>query len=784
MNATLPSSLPANFRTSLPRLTRRGFLQSGGALIVSLASPRIHAQATNPTMPARNISIASWLELRDDGTIIVRTGRTEIGTGMSGFYPQIIAEELCVHPSTIRLIMGDTDRTPDGGYSAGFLTGADNLRKVGAYTYQALLRLASKKLRVPVASLIVEEGIVCGADQKISYADLVRNQRLDLTIPVSGDLATVDAKAWNGLAGLDGLTVLGNPPTRPVGKYKYIGTSNPMPGIPDKVTGRTQWTCDVSLPNMLHARMVRPPTLGSTLIAAGKIDNTAYPTAQLIVKHNLVAVVSPNEWEAVSASQAVAADMKWSEWSGLPTSDKLTEALRSYKWSKPSEAKGSVEETAAAFGAAAKKLSATYEQPYVKHAPIGPYVAVADVRLDGSATIWSHSANSQGLRAQIANTLSTTIDKVVVRWLDHAGQFGRTTFGGDGAEGDAAILSQLTGRPVRVQWTLQDDFAWSASSPGWVEDIACSLDANNRITALKSSFYSGQSNDARIVGAILAGMPTIQSRPDYWIATEWPYDRIPHRHEEVFGMPNLGSDSPSGVGMRGLIMRTPGQRQQNFALESLINEAAAATHTDPIDFRLAHISDSRLIDLIHATAKAADWQPRPSPNPNPRKTDGTQLHGRGMCLMIRQNACWVGIAEIVITPSTGVIQVTKFTIGADPGKIINPPQLERCMLSGVVMGISEALKEEVTFDTGRITSTIWSSYKILTMAEMPEIKTVQISHDDKGYGGGSEAANAVCPPAVAAAFHDATGIHPRRIPLTPAYVTQLLNRNPTTPAKS
>ncbi|MCU1321819.1 MAG: twin-arginine translocation pathway signal protein [Acidobacteriaceae bacterium] len=773
MNVTLPSSIPTSSRALLPRLTRRGFLQSGGALIVSLATPRLGAQAPQASS-SRSISIASWLELRDDGAIIVRTGRTEIGTGMSGFYPQIIAEELCVRPDTIRLIMGDTDRTPDGGYSAGFLSGADNLRKVGAYTYQALLRLASKKLRAPVDSLTVEDGIVSSNEQKISYTDLVRNQRLDLTIPVSGGTASVDPKSWNGLSGLDGLVVLGNPPTRPMSKYKIVGTSNPMPGIPDKVTGRTQWTCDVTLPNMLHARMVRPATLGSTLLSVGTLDKTIFPNAQVIVKKNLVAVVSPNEWEAVSASQTLAANTRWTNWAGLPTSDKLTEALRSHKWATPPEGKGSTEETVAALSASARQVSATYEQPFIKHAPIGPFVAVADVHADGSVTVWSHSANSQGLRAQIANTLSISVEKVVVRWLDHAGQFGRTTFGGDGAEGDAVILSQITGKPVRVQWTLQDDLAWSASSPGWVEDIACGLDANNHITALKSSFYSPQSNDARIVGAILAGMPTLQPKPGYWVATEWAYDRIAHRREEVYGMPNLGDDSPNGVGMRGIIMRTPGQRQQNFALESLLNEAAAATGTDPIAFRIRHTSDQRLIDLIHATAKAAEWQPRPSPNPNPRGTEGNQLHGRGMCLMVRQNACWAGIAEIIVTPSTGVIQVTRFTIGADPGKIINPRQLERCMLSGVVMGISEALKEETTFDTGKITSTLWTSYKILTMAEMPEIKTVQISRDDKGYGGGSEAANAVCPPAIAAAFHDATGIHSRRIPLTPAYVTRLL----------
>jgi CO/xanthine dehydrogenase Mo-binding subunit len=775
MNVKLPSSLPATPQEHLPRLTRRGFMQSGGALIVTLATPRIRAQGTNPATPSRNIAVASWLELRDDGTIIVRTGRTEIGTGMSGYYPQIIAEELCVRPDIIRLIMGDTDSTPDGGYSAGFLSGADNLRKVGAYTYQALLQLASKRLRIPIESLAVEDGIVAGNAQKISYTELVRNQQLDLVIPVSGPAAIVDPTEWNGIKGLDGLTVLGNPPTRPISKYKVVGTSNPMPGIPDKVTGRTQWTCDVTLPNMLHARMVRPSTLGSTLISVGKLDKAAYPTADVIVKKNLVAVVSPNEWEAISASQAIAADTKWTEWAGLPTSDKLTEALRSYKWTTPSDSKGSAEDTASAFNVAAKKISATYEQPFMKHAPIGPFVAVADVRSDGSVTVWSHSANSQGLRAQIANTLSTTTDKVVVRWLDHAGQFGRTTFGGDGAEGDAVILSQLTDCPVRVQWTLQDDLAWSSSSPGWVEDIALSLNADNRITAIKSSFYSPKSVDARIVGAVLAGMPTIISKPGYWVATEWAYDRIPHRREEVFGMSNLVPDPPSGIGLRGNIMRTPGQRQQNFALECLINEAAAATSTDPIEFRLAHTADPRLIELVRATAKAANWQPRTSPNPSARSTDGN-LHGRGMCLMVRANSCWAGIAEIIVTPSTGVIQVTKFTIGSAPGKIINPRQLERCMLSGVVMGISEALKEEVTFDTGKITSTMWASYKILTMAEMPEIKTVQISHDDKGYGGGSEAANAICPAAIAAAFYDATGIPARRIPLTPIYVTQLLQK--------
>jgi nicotinate dehydrogenase subunit B len=205
-----------------------------------------------------------------------------------------------------------------------------------------------------------------------------------------------------------------------------------------------------------------------------------------------------------------------------------------------------------------------------------------------------------------------------------------------------------------------------------------------------------------------------------------------------------------------------------------MNEAAAAANVDPIQFRIDHTTDPRLIDLIHATAKAANWESRPSPHSAARKTGNDPVTGRGVCIMVRSNAYWVGIAEISVVPATATIQVTKFTIGCECGKIINPRQLSLCMKSGVVMGLSEALKEEVTFDRSKVTSTDWSSYKILTMAEMPEIKLVQISRDEKGFGGGSEAANAVVPPAVAAAFFDATGVQPRRIPLKPEYLTGLL----------
>jgi nicotinate dehydrogenase subunit B len=205
-----------------------------------------------------------------------------------------------------------------------------------------------------------------------------------------------------------------------------------------------------------------------------------------------------------------------------------------------------------------------------------------------------------------------------------------------------------------------------------------------------------------------------------------------------------------------------------------MNEAAAAAKADPIQFRREHTTEPRLIELLETTAKAAGWESRPSPRRDARRIGTTAAHGRGICIMLRENAYWVGIAEVEVTPATGVVKVNKFTIGVDPGKVINPRQLDRCMKGGVVMGLSEALKEEVTFDQGKVTSTNWSRYKILTMEELPEIKVVQISRNDNGFGGGSEAANAVVAPAVAAAIFDATGVPVRRIPLTPEYVKGIL----------
>lgn len=761
-------------------LTRRGFVKVGGALFVGVAMcPERAAGAVEthggPVTTLDPTTLRSWLEIHEDGTIVARTGKTETGTSASAFYIQAIAEELDVDPANITLIMGHTDETPDGGYSAGFLGGVNNQKKVAAYTRQALLGLASTKLGVPAANLTVAKGVVSGGGKRVSYAELVKGQQLDLQIPVGGSLAKLDPKDPIGITNLGGINVTGNPPMKKIDEYKVVGQSHERPLIRDIVMGKGVYSGDVVVPGMLHARMVRPATIGSTLISAGKLDRAKFPGAEVVTKGNLVAVVSPNEWEAVSGALAIAVDTKWTPWSGLPGSDNLMKTLHTTQWTSVGK-RGDMAKADAALAGAAKVISATYEQPYVRHAPMGAYVATADVKADGSITVWSQSSQAQGARANLANTMGVPVEKVTIRWAQGPGQYGRTTNGGDGAMADAAILSKLLGKPVRVQWTMPEDLMWSTVSPAWYADVKVGLDAKGNLVAFKSDWYSPHENEARMLGAILAGMPTVSPLVGTTygaISTVWPYDKAP-AFEQAYHCPNIANEAAGG-GLRGNIMRTPWQRQQNFALEGIITEAAAAAGADPVEFRLRHTTNAAYAGVLKAVAEAHGYTPRPSPNPKASRSGSKPVTGRGVGVVIRSGAPWVAIADVKVTPDTGVVKLTGLTVGIDVGKVMNPRHLKSMLQGGAVMGVGEALFEEVTFDTGKVTSNDWTKYRIPRMAEIPEIKTVFTSRNDRGINGGGEAANTVTPPAIAAAFFDATGVMPRRIPLTPAYVKSLLN---------
>src|SRR5579863_4214676 len=493
-----------------PTLSRCQFVKTGGALVVgfSLAGPKFLKAATETVGAMKNsldpTLVNSWIEIHPDNTILIWTGKSDFGQGSTfTAYRQIVAEELSVPFEAITTVVaGSTDSTPDGSGAFDFLgRGMPNIRKAAAYTYQAMLDLASEKLGVPKDKLSVKEGVVSGGGKTVSYGDLVKNQQLKLTIPVKGELTSIM-----------GLTIDGNPPLKPVEQYTVIGKSFKNSVIASKVAARETWATDVRLPGMLHARVVHPKTLGSTLISAGKVDRQQFPHAEVVVKGNLVGVVAPTEWEAIQAAEQVAGATQWTEWKGLPGNAKLYQHLREEAdWTSAPVSKGESNkgDAGAALASAHKKLSATYQLSYMKHAPIGPTMAVADVEADGTVHIYVHNQNPQALRGEIAMMLGTTLDHVIVHAYPGPGHYGRSNGGNAGAEDEAAILSQAVGKPVRVQWMRADDIQWSTQSTAAFSDVELAVDGDGKLAAYQIDHYMPAMQDDRPVGAVLAGLPTM-----------------------------------------------------------------------------------------------------------------------------------------------------------------------------------------------------------------------------------------------------------------------------------
>jgi nicotinate dehydrogenase subunit B len=486
----------------------------------------------------------------------------------------------------------------------------------------------------------------------------------------------------------------------------------------------------------------------------------------------------------------VAGATKWTDWKGLPGNANLYSYLRKeMDWKSTPVAKSDKTKGDAtpALAGAAKKVSATYEMPFMKHAPIAPTLALADARADGTVYVYTHNQNPQALRGELALMLGIGTEHVVVRSFPGAGHYGRSNGGNAGAEDEAVILSKAVGKPVRVQWMRPEDFQWSTQSPAAFSDVEIALNAKGKMVAYQVDHYMPAMQDDRPVGAVLAGMPTmpapdVKAAPDSISTTAnglsdpWVYDGVPVLMERGHGTFQIGQKaSPVAIGLRDHSMRTPGQFQQNFPRELAISEAAALAGADAIQFRIDHANEDRLIGVLKAVRDASGWETRPSPHGKRVSTGAAPVRGRGVSAMLRSGTYWACVCEIAVVPETGAITVEKYTIAVDPGIVVNPMQLKRQVEGGAVMGISHALLEEAKFDESGITSSDWRSYPILKMADIPAIKVVLINRPEVGsYGGGSEAANALAAPAIAAALHDATGKIARRLPLRPDYVQSVL----------
>jgi CO/xanthine dehydrogenase Mo-binding subunit len=415
-----------------------------------------------------------------------------------------------------------------------------------------------------------------------------------------------------------------------------------------------------------------------------------------------------------------------------------------------------------------RQLHATYYQPYHAHASIGPSCAVADVRED-QITVWASTPGPYPLSGTLAKLLDVPPEKVHLIHVEGAGSYGQN--GSDDAAADAVILSQAVGRPVRLQWSRQDEFVWEPKAPAMVMEARGGLDSQGNVVAWDYQVWSpshvarAHSPEQLVAGQLLSGQPSAQFGFSFGAERNAPTN---YSFENQRVTVHYIADSP----LRASSFRSLGGAENTFANESFMDELAVAAGVDAVEYRLRYLSDERARQVLKSAASKAGWESRPSP----LKTPGNLSQGRGIAFAWYENdqALVASIAHVQVDISTGAVRVNRIVVAHDCGLIINPDGLRNQIEGNTIQSLSRALKEEVMFDEWRIKSVDWESYPILTFSEVPDVDIVLINRPDLPAVGAGEPSTTTTAAAVANAIFDATGARLRQIPFTPARVKAAL----------
>lgn len=722
--------------------SRRGLLKAGAGLMVAFALPR-GAFASERTLD--NTSVDGFIAIGRDGAVTLYSGKVDIGTGVRIAFRQMVAEELGVGVDRITMIEGDTGLTPDQGGtggSSGIPVGGVTLRRAAATARQALVRMAATRLNRPDGELEAIDGEVRpkAGGAGIGFGDLIGDAAFNLKLDP-------------------------NAPLKDPSEYRIVGKPLPRPDLPAKLTGRHTYLHDFRVDGMLHARVIRPPAVGAQLVEVDESSIAGIPGAKIVRMQNFLAVVAEREWNAVRAARALKAT--WSEAAGLQGSDTLYETVRATPLERQEVLK-SVGDPGRALEAAAHTLHATYQWPIQSHASMGPACAVADVRAD-AATVWSASQGSHRDRFTFAKFLNLPPARVRIIYMDGAGSFG-TNAAADAAA-DAALISQAIGRPVRVQWSREDDLGWDPKGPPQILDLRGALNSTGALLAwetiaLLPANTPGLPN-VPLLGPIAAGrgQPVGMSSGAIFQNIDPPY-AVEHMRASVRWL----KETP----LRPASLRAPGKIGNTLAVECFTDELAAAAQADPLQFRLRGLSDPRAIAVLNAVARRVNWQTRPSPgrvDPN-----AAVLRGRGISYVhYKQTENYVAMAmEVEVERATGAIRVISVVCAHDCGLMINPDGTRAQIEGSILQTLSRALHEQVTFDTRAVTSTNWASYPLLTFPEVPAIDIELIDRPHEKPTGVGEPSTAPVAAALGNAVFDATGVRLRTAPFTPDRVKAAL----------
>jgi nicotinate dehydrogenase subunit B len=752
--------------------TRRDFLQASGVLVVTREPPPPLPPAPGqppgvPANPAEGVEVL--VSVWDDGEVIALHGHVDLGTGIRTALAQIVAEELDVPMAKVRMVLGDTARAPNQGptiASASIQIHALPLRQAAAQARAFLVERAASVLGVAAQSLDVRDGVVQPRSSSeppgsaaISYADLLRGERIELRLA-------------------------GDAPLKPVDEYRIVGTSVPRVDIPAKATGETVFVHDMRLPGMLHGRVVRPPYagadhgdfIGNTLESVDESSIAHIPGIRgVVVIRDFVGVVAEREEHAEQAAAQL--QVRWKPWPGLPALDDLQQALRD----NPATQRRLVDQgdVDAALSNVAQPMSRDYIWPYQMHASIGPSCAVADWRGDAAQphalTVWAGTQSPHVLRADLSKLMQLPDVAIEVVRMEAAGCYGRN--GADDVAADAALLSRAVGAPVRVQLSREQENQWEPKGAAQWMAVRGGLNADGSIAAYDfSTCYP--SNAAPTLALLLTRTiePKAQAFEMGDRTARPPYD-CANLRVSVNDMPPI---------LRASWLRGVSALPNTFAHECYVDELAAAAAADPVEFRLRNLTDPRASELLKATADRAGW--RQHVQPRQQGSSGDLLHGQGVAYARYVHSKWPGfgaaysawVADVDVNRVTGEVHVKRVVVGHDAGLMINPAGVRHQVHGNVIQTTSRALKERVQVDpsTHVVANREWGSYPILSFREVPVIEVMTMPRPGEPPLGAGESSSVPGTAAIANAIFDATGVRFRQPPFTPEVVRAALNPLP------
>ncbi|MCR9295121.1 MAG: molybdopterin-dependent oxidoreductase [bacterium] len=679
---------------------RRFFVQAAGSGLMLAATftqpPRLRAQQGRSAR--RDEPLADRFHLGEDGIVTVFTSKVEVGQGSRTQLTQAAAEELGLPIERVQLVMADTSLCPNDGGTAGSRTTPSTVprvRNAAAAIRNLLLKHAATRLEVPVTKVSLSNGIFAAGERQVTLAELAADENL------KQKLATATANA--------------NEELKPVTQWKILGTSVPKVTARAVATGSAIYPSDVRRPGMLYGKVLRPVSFGAELLSIDLQPASAWTEVRVVREDQFVACVAPTSYAANQALNAIASTAKWNRPPHV-SSDELFEHFK-----QTGDTDSDVSEQAdisRSLTDAHHKIDTAYTIDYIQHAPMEPRAAVAEWN-GRELTVWVGTQQPDRVHGELTQAFSLPAAAVRVIVPDTGGGFGGKHTGEVAVE--AARMSKAVGKPVSLRWSREEEFTWAYFRPAGLIEVKAGLNSDGKLTVWDFANYNSGGS-----------------------AIETPY-RVSNSSTRF-----IRCDSPLRQGSYRALASTA----NTFARESVMDELAGLAGADPLLFRLQHLDDGRLKNVLLAAAKSFGWE-----------TAAGQLElnrGVGLACGTEKGSFVAACAEVEV--SKNKIQVLRVTQAFECGAIQNPDNLRSQVEGALVQGLGATLFESIGFKNGQIDSDNFSSYRVPRMDDLPVINIELIDRPDLPSVGGSETPIIAIAPAVANAVARASGIRCRSLP--------------------